>query len=312
MKKILITGGAGYIGTCLIPILLSDGYKVTVYDSLEYGGEVLLPFFKYKNFSFVKGNIMNKEKITKEIAKHDAVVHLAAIVGLHACEERPELTRLVNIDGTKSILDALSKDQYLFYGSTGSNYGIVDGVCTEETPLRPKTLYAETKTLAEEMCMQRENSTSFRFATAFGASPRLRLDLLVNDLTYLAKTQGYIMVYQPKAMRTFINVRDIAKCFSFSIENLDKMTGEVYNIGSNKLNHSKEEVVELIRSKTGCAVEYKNFDYDKDYRDYEVSYDKISKLNFTVDNNIEDGIGELLNSFECVSTKSKRFFNVGE
>ena len=312
MKKVLITGGAGYIGTALIPELLDAGYEVTVYDSLTYDGNVLIPYFQNKNFYFIKGDILEESKLKNAIKDKDVIIHLAALVGYAVCENNPELTEMVNGRATKSLVNMLSPDQLLMYGSTGSNYGKVDKICTEETPLNPTSLYAKTKTVGELEVMKHGKAIAYRFATAFGAAPRLRLDLLVNDLTYLATTQRYMLVYQPEFMRTFIHVRDLVKSFIFGIENVDKMAGEVYNVGSNKLNHSKREVCEMIKEKTGCVVYYNDFDSDKDHRDYEVSYDKISKLGFNVSVTLEEGIDELIKVYQTINLKDKRYINDGQ
>ena len=312
MKKVLVTGGAGYIGTALIPELLDSGYEVTVYDSLTYNGDVLIPYFQYKNFHFIKGDILETPKLKNAIKDKDVIIHLAALVGYDACEKNPELTEMINSSATKNLVNMLSPNQLLMYGSTGSNYGKVDTICTEETPLNPTTLYAKTKTTGEQEVMKHGNAIAYRFATAFGAAPRLRLDLLVNDLTYLAATQKYMLVYQPEFMRTFIHVRDLVKSFTFGIENSDKMRGEVYNVGSNILNHSKREVCELIKQKTGCVVYYNDFDSDKDHRDYEVSYDKIAALGFNTTITLEEGIDELVKVYKILNLKNKRYVNGGE
>tara|TARA_R110002153_G_scaffold92084_2_gene223869 strand:- start:4269 stop:5207 length:939 start_codon:yes stop_codon:yes gene_type:complete len=312
MKKILITGGAGYIGTALIPELLTAGHEVTVYDSLAYDGNVLIPYFQYKNFHFVKGDILEESKLKSAVKGKDVIIHLAALVGYAVCETNPELTEMVNGRATKNLVNMLSSDQLLMYGSTGSNYGKVDTICTEETPLNPTTLYAKTKTVGELEVMKHDKAIAYRFATAFGAAPRLRLDLLVNDLTYLAATQKYMLVYQPEFMRTFIHVRDLVKSFLFGIDNMDKMAGQVYNVGSNKLNHSKREVCEMIKEKTGCIVYYNDFDSDKDHRDYEVSYDKINKLGFNVTISLEEGIDELIKVYQTINLKDKRYINEGQ
>ena len=159
--------------------------------------------------------------------------------------------------------------------------------------------------------MSHSNTIAYRFATAFGSSPRLRLDLLINELTYLAVTQGYIMVYQPEFMRTFIHVRDLVKSFIFGIENSDKMAGEVYNVGSNKMNFSKRDVCEIIKEKTGCIVHYNDFDSDKDHRDYVVSYDKINTLGFDTSLTLEEGIDELIKVYQTLNLKDKRHVNTG-
>ena len=312
MKEILITGGAGYIGTSLIPELLEKNYNVTVYDSLTYAGDILIPFFKYPNFSFIKGDILETQKLKSALKGKDVIIHLAALVGYAACEKNHNMTQLVNCDATDNLVKMLTPEQLLLFGSTGSNYGkVTNGICTEETPLNPTSLYAETKTYAEQKAMSHDNTIAYRFATAFGSSPRLRLDLLINELTYLAVTQGYIMVYQPEFMRTFIHVRDLVNSFIFGIENSDKMTGEVYNVGSNKLNFSKRDVCEIIKEKTGCIVHYNDFDSDKDHRDYVVSYDKINTLGFDTSLTLEEGIDELIKVYQTLNLKDKRHVNTG-
>ena len=312
MKKILITGGAGYIGTALIPKLLNSGYEVTVYDSLAYDGSVLIPFFQNKNFHFIKGDILEKDKLKAAVEGKDVIIHLAALVGYAVCEKNPELTDMINAKATRDLVAMLSPDQLIMYGSTGSNYGKVDKICTEETPLNPTSLYAKTKTVGEQEVMEHNKAIAYRFATAFGASPRLRLDLLINDLTYLAVSQKYMLVYQPEFMRTFIHIDDLVESFIFGIKNSDKMVGEVYNVGSNKMNFSKKEVCELIRKKTGCVVYYNDFDSDKDHRDYEVSYNKISALGFTTTKTLEEGIDELIKAYQTLNLKNKRYINEGE
>ena len=311
MKKVLITGGAGYIGTVLTELLLSKGYKVTIYDRLMYDGSILIPYFSNPNFKFVKGDILDKESLNKVIKENDIVIHLAAIVGYLACDRNKILTNQVNVDGTKNIIDLIGKDQYLLFGSTGSNYGKVEGICKEDTPLNPSTLYGVTKTRSEDIVMGRDNSTAFRFATAFGVSPRLRMDLLVNDLVYKAITDGCLVIYQSHAMRTFIHVRDMARSFLFAIENQDKMVGEVYNCGSNDLNYSKRDVCEMIKERTNCYINYNDYDYDKDNRDYEVSYDKLHSLGFDVNIGVEEGIDELIKVYNVLNFVDKRYFNIG-
>ena len=311
MKKVLITGGAGYIGTVLTELLLSKGYKVTIYDRLMYDGSILIPYFSNPNFKFVKGDILDKESLNKVMKENDIVIHLAAIVGYLACDRNKILTNQVNVDGTKNIIDLIGKDQYLLFGSTGSNYGKVEGICKEDTPLNPSTLYGVTKTRSEDIVMGRDNSTAFRFATAFGVSPRLRMDLLVNDLVYKAITDGCLVIYQSPAMRTFIHVRDMARSFLFAIENQDKMVGEVYNCGSNDLNYSKRDVCEMIKERTNCYINYNDYDYDKDNRDYEVSYDKLHSLGFDVNIGVEEGIDELIKVYNVLNFVDKRYFNIG-
>ena len=308
-KKIFITGGAGYLGTVITRLLLSKGYKVTIYDNLMYDSTVLIPFFSDKNFKFIKGDILDKTLLNESMKDYDVVIHLAAIVGYFACLNNERLTKDVNVLGTKNVIDSIKDNQYLLFGSTGSNYGKVDGICTEETPLNPGTLYGITKTDSEEKVMNRDNSTAFRFATEFGISPRLRMDLLINDLVFKAMEDGFLVIYQSHAMRTFIHLNDIAKCSLFAIENQDSMKNEIYNCGSNELNFSKREICEMIKKKTDCYVHYNDYDYDKDNRDYEVSYDKLDSLGFTIETSIEDGIDELISVYKAMNFGDKRYKN---
>jgi len=305
VKKVFITGGAGYIGTTLAPMLLRAGFQVTVYDSLMYGGDGLMSNFSDPNFTFIKGDIMNRELLHESLKGHDVVVHLAAIVGYTACRKDERRSHEVNHQGTINVVEGLDGKQLLLYGSTGSNYGTVKGICTEESPLNPLSIYGVTKTLGEEEVMKYTNSVAFRFATAFGVSPRLRLDLLVNDLSYSAYIQKYIAVYESHFMRTFIHVRDIASVFKFAIENESKMSGEVYNVGSNSMNYSKGDVCKLIQKKSNCYVHYADFDNDADKRDYVVSYDKIRELGFDTTITVEEGIEELFTVFPIVSIQNK-------
>jgi len=304
-KKVFVTGGCGYIGTSLVPLLLSKGYEVTVYDLLKSGGDGIVHNFASPNFNFIKGDILDKELLAESIKGHDIVVHLAAIVGLRACNRDEEMTYKVNHQGTKNVIDCLDGSQFLIYGSTGSNYGSVDGVCTEKTPLNPLSVYGKSKTLGEQEVMKYGNSTAFRFATAFGVSPRMRLDLLVNDLTYVASTQKCLVIYESHFMRTFIHVRDIARVFHFTIENQDAMRGEAYNVGSNSMNYSKKDICEMIKEKTGCYVHYADFDGDVDKRDYVVSYEKINTLGFETEIKIEEGVDELLKCFPLIRIDNK-------
>lgn len=312
MKKIFITGGAGYIGTTLIPLLLQKGYEVTVYDSLIFNnGDKLLPFMTNKNFNFIFGDVRDEEKIKKHIGKFDIVIHLAALVGFPICREKGyDESYDINVVGTEIILKNLKEHQYLLYGSTGSNYGEVTDVCTEETPLNPLSIYGKTKTIGEQKVLERENSTAFRFATAFGVSPRLRLDLLVNDLTYKIMKEGYAVIYESHFMRTFIHVKDIARVFMFAIENQNDMKNKVYNVGSNSMNFSKKQVCEIIQKYV--PESYFNFadvGQDADKRNYVVSYEKINKLGFETSVSLDEGIQELIKTIPLIRLNNP-YFNV--
>jgi nucleoside-diphosphate-sugar epimerase len=291
--KILITGGAGYVGTSMIPQLLQKNYKVHVFDSLLFGGDAILPFFRHPNFEFTRGDIRNFDALKKVIKDADIIIHLAAIVGFPACRKDPDLAKTVNVDGTQNVINATSNDQLIIYGSTGSNYGDVEDICTENTPLNPLSIYGQTKTLAEKMIMENRNAIAWRFATAFGVSPRLRLDLLVNDFTYKAVKEGYLVVYEKHFMRTFIHVSDMGRAFIFGIENQNRMIGNVYNVGSEKMNYSKEQICELIREQTNAYIHYADVGEDADKRNYVVSYKKINDLGYDTVISVEKGIAEM-------------------
>lgn len=312
MKKILITGGAGYVGTTLIPLLLEREYEVTVIDSLIFNnGDRLIPFLSDKNFSFVKGDVRNLDLLKSLVQDKEIIIHLAAYVGFPICRLKGESESYsVNTQATQDLVDMLEDDQYLLFGSTGSNYGEVIGLCTEETPLNPLSIYGKTKTEAEKIVMSRENSTAFRFATAFGISPRMRLDLLVNDLTYKAVTEGYAVIYESHFLRTFIHVRDLAKSFVFAIDNHERMKSNVYNVGSNKMNHTKREVCELVNEEIPEAFfHHASIKEDPDKRNYKVSYDKINSLGFDVEVDLKTGIKEIKDSVQLLEN-SLRYRNV--
>lgn len=305
MNTTLITGGAGYIGTSLVPLLLERSYDVTVFDSLLFGGDALLPFFRHKNFHFIKGDIRDKDTLRQAVKGKDVIIHLAAIVGFPACSGNPALAYSTNVEGTQNLADAVSNDQYVLIGSTGSNYGVVaDTICTEETPLNPLSVYGKTKTESERILMENTSATAYRFATAFGVSPRMRLDLLINDLTYQAMKQKYLVIYEANFMRTFIHVHDIARSFLFAMDNREKMRGRAYNVGDKGMNYSKKEICGMIAEKTGAYVHYADVGKDADKRNYTVSYEKISKLGYETTISVEDGIDELVRALSAVKIPS--------
>ncbi|NQU83935.1 MAG: NAD-dependent epimerase/dehydratase [Parcubacteria group bacterium] len=301
MSKILVTGGAGYIGSLLVPMLLNKGHEVVVLDNLTYGINGLLPCFLDKNFKFVKGDIQDEALVKTLVSDIDTVIHLAAIVGYPACAKDEDLAYAVNLTGTENIGKNLREDQSIIYASTASNYGVVVGeLCTEETPLKPLTAYAKSKTMAEKFLLDNCKAVGFRFATAFGVSPRLRLDLMVNDFIYQALHTKDLTVYEKGFKRTFIHVYDIARSFLFALENLEKMTGNVYNVGSESMNFTKEELINKIKEQVDFNIEYKEIGKDADQRDYAVSYRKIAGLGFDLSINIEQGIKELVNVLQYI------------
>lgn len=303
--KILVTGGAGYIGCVLIPLLLEDGYAVRALDSLMYGGAGLLPHFRNPRFEFVQGDIRDPRTVADALRGCDVVVHLAAIVGFPACRKYPDLAEAVNVDGTKVVADGAGRERLLLFGSTGSNYGaLVDEVCTEEAPLNPLSLYGKTKTAAERYLLARGNTIAFRFATAFGVSPRMRLDLLVNEFVHTALKLRYLVVYEAHFMRSFIHVHDIARSFLFALQKVDRMRGQVYNVGSESMNYSKAQVCEMIRRRVEYYLHYAEVGQDADKRNYVVSYEKIAALGYRTTITLEDGIDELVRTLPVLDVKN--------
>ena len=302
--NILVTGGSGYIGSCLVPILLDRGDYVTVLDKLMFGAFGMMPNFAHPNFSFVRGDITDEEIMKKCLDGTDLIIHLAAYVGYPICKKFPKEAYATNLEGSL-VIDKLRGDIPLLFGSTGSNYGVVtDVICTEETPLNPITLYGETKTKAEMAFHKSGNSICYRFATAFGVSPRLRLDLLINDFCYRAATLKSLIVYEAGFKRTFIHVRDIARSFLFAIDNYDRMKNDIFNVGSNSMNYTKREIAEIIKDKVDFYLHFADIGKDEDRRDYEVSYEKIDAMGFNTTIDIDQGIHELLNVMEALDIQN--------
>ncbi len=294
-NTILITGGAGYIGTALTQLLLQKGFHVRVLDSLRSGGSGIIPFFANQNFEFMKGDVRNKNDVMNALSGRDAVIHLAAIVGFPACRRDPELSYDINVNGTKNLVNCMKGKIPLFFASTSSVYGkISDKICSEKTKINPLSEYGQQKSEAEKIVKKNKKFVMYRFATAFGVSPKMRLDLMPNDFVYRAVKEKSLIVYEKKFMRTFIHVRDMANSFLFALENYQKMKGEIYNVGDNVMNVSKEDVCLLIKKKVNYYLHFAEIDKDVEQRDYQVSYNKLTKLGFHTSISMEEGIDELI------------------
>jgi nucleoside-diphosphate-sugar epimerase len=299
--RILVTGGAGYVGSVLVPTLLEAGHEVRVLDNLRSGGQGLLGLFANPKFEFLRGDVRDTRAVSEAVSGADLIMHLAAIVGYPACSKDPRLAREVNLDGTMNLAKCRDPRQPVIFASTCSNYGAQsDGMCTEETPLHPLTVYGATKTQAERYLLEAGNVIVYRFATAFGMSPRMRLDLLVNDFVCSALRQKQIVVYEKNFMRPFIHVRDMAEAFLFALDHTEKMTDDVYNVGSQSLNVTKETVALLVRSRLEFLLHFADFDHDADRRNYKVSFAKIRSLGFETSLALEDGIEELIRGLPAV------------
>lgn len=310
MEKVLITGAAGYIGSVLTPTLLREGYQVVALDSFIYGQHSLLDLVYDKNLEVVRGDARDEELLKKLIADVDWIIPLAGIVGIPACDKDPLLTRTVNLGAIQSILKLRRPEQRILFPNTNSGYGLGQGdiYCDENTPLRPISLYGQTKVAAEEAIMEAGNAIVYRLATAFGISPRMRMDLLVNDFVHRAMKDKSLILFEAHFKRNFIHVRDIAKAFLHGMKNFDKMKNEVYNIGLSNANLSKLELCHEIKKKLPDFVFVESpIGTDPDKRNYIVSNAKIEATGFLPHMFLHDGIDELIRGYRII--RAHRFTN---
>jgi len=300
--NILITGGAGYIGSELLSFLL-DEHKVTVYDSLMYEPTSLLRYTTSPNFSFAKGDVRNKEKLKEYMDKADIIIPLAALVGFPLCRDNPREAHEVNHLTNRWIAKNKSTDQRIIYPCTNSGYGIGgDAVCTEESPLRPISLYGKTKVAAENEYKNVDNHITFRLATVFGPSSRMRTDLLVNNFVLKSMREKILVLYECEFMRNYVHLFDICRAFKFAIDNWDSCKNETYNIGNDMLNMNKLQLAQTIQKQLPLEIIRAEFTQDLDKRDYVVSSQKFYNKGFECDYDLHAGIEQLITAYNVIES----------
>ena len=308
MKKILITGGAGFIGSKLSTLLLGKGFEVTILDNLMFSKNSLNHLFVDKNFKFYEGDIRNKKFINKHLKNKDFIIPLAGLVGAPLCAKYPKLTIETNLNAIKNILKNLKSSQKIIYPTSNSGYGIGEKnkFCDENSPLRPISLYGRTKADAETEVQKHNNSICFRLATLFGYSYRMRSDLLVNNLVFKALKEKKISVYQPHFRRNFIHIDDVVRAFYFAIKNFNSLKGEIYNLGLSSANITKLDLVKKIKKNIpDLKIKIIKNRKDPDQRDYFVSNKKIEKKGFKAKISLEEGIKELIQIYKITDIKIK-------
>ncbi|MCL5054623.1 MAG: NAD(P)-dependent oxidoreductase [Firmicutes bacterium] len=302
--KILVTGGAGYLGSVICERFLDAGYHVTVLDNLMYGQKSLFHLCANPNFEFVFGDIRNEILMKELLKKADVILPLAAVVGAPACDLNPWLAESVNLEAIRLLNHLRSPNQLVIYPTTNSGYGIKSSevFCTEETPLDPISLYGRTKVQAEKELLNSPNTISFRLATVFGISARHRLDLLVNHFVYAAVTQGYLVIFEKDFKRNYIHIRDVADCFVFAVENSSRMVGSPYNAGLDEANLSKEELALKIKEHLpNFYIHFAEVGSDPDKRNYIVSNKKLKEKGFQAKRSLDQGILELIKGYKMIA-----------
>ena len=309
MKKVLITGGAGYLGSVLTELLLSKGYKVTVLDNLMYKQTSVAPFTYHKNFRFILGDVRDENTLNPLVASHDVIIPLAAIVGMPACKAQPQATIDINYKQVQNIVDWSVKDQMILIPNTNSQYGSSTEIITEESPFNPLSLYAETKCNAEKAVLDSGNGIAMRLATVFGMSYRMRLDLLVNDFVYKAMTDGTLVLFESHFTRNYIHIRDIANTFLFMIENYNECNNNAFNVGLTEANCTKLELANIIQKYIpSLVVVENNFKQDFDQRNYIVSNAKLESKGWKPEFSLEKGIQELIEGYQLIIKNKNKYY----
>jgi nucleoside-diphosphate-sugar epimerase len=306
LNNILVTGGAGYIGSTLVPDLLSKKHKVTVIDNFMYDQTSLATSVRDRNLEIIFGDVRDESLMKKLISKADIIIPLAAIVGAPACDKDPVTAQSINKDSILWLLKQLSKSQQIIMPTTNSAYGSggKNNFCDENSPLNPLSLYARDKVVVEKSLLEHENSTSFRLATVFGISPRMRLDLLVNNFTLRAITDGFVIVFEGHFKRNYIHILDVVQAFNLAIEKKDQFKGEIFNVGLSQANISKIELCQEIKKIVPDFLFLEApLGKDPDQRNYIVSNKKIEALGFSPGVSLQEGLNELVKGLKMFNHK---------
>jgi nucleoside-diphosphate-sugar epimerase len=299
-EHVLVTGGAGYLGSVLCEHLLDAGYSVTVLDNLMYMQNPMFHLCANPRFDFIFGDVRQEKLLADAMKKADVLIPLACIVGAPACDRDPISAQSINFDAIRLLNRLRSKNQLVVYPTTNSGYGTKSGdsFCTEETPLEPISLYGSTKVDAERELLQSENAITLRLATVFGMSPRMRLDLLVNHFVYAAVTDRYLVMFEKHFKRNFVHIRDVADCFIHCIRNSSRMVGKPYNCGLDAANVSKEELALKIKEHVpDFYLHFAEVGQDPDKRNYLVSNQRLREAGFEARRSLDDGIEELIKGY---------------
>ena len=302
--NVLVTGGAGYIGSELIGYLLNDGYKVVAIDNLMYDPTSLLRYTNNPDFTFIKGDVRNVALMTKLMKDADVIIPLAALVGFPVCEEDPRAAQEINHDVNTWIATTKRPDQKVIYPCTNSGYGVsVDGsVCTEESPLNPISLYGRTKVAAENEYKNVENHVTFRLATVFGPASRMRTDLLVNSFVLKTLRERILVLYECEFMRNYVHLHDVCRGFKFVLDNWEACKNETYNLGNDALNMNKLQLAEKIQEHLPLEIIKAEFTSDPDTRDYIVSSEKMYNKGYECQYDLDIGIKQLINAYSIIES----------
>jgi nucleoside-diphosphate-sugar epimerase len=302
-KNVLVTGAAGYLGSVAVPELLKSGHRVMAVDNFMYGQASLLDVCYNPNLEIIRGDVRNADLMKKLVAKADVMIPLACLVGAPVCEQKPIEARTINLDAVKMLVDLSSKDQMIVVPVTNSGYGVgQQGIyCTEETPLNPISLYGRLKVELEQHLLSCGHAISLRLATAFGISPRMRLDLLVNEFTYRACVDRFIVLFEAHFKRNYVHVRDVAAAFLHAMEHFDTMKNQAFNVGLSEANLSKMELcLEIKKQVPDFTILESAIGEDPDKRNYIVSNEKIERTGFKANVSIEYGIAELIKGYKVI------------